>query len=510
MSNTTALLFQAGPLAITSNSLPSLVAIPVVVLLCLWLSARAGAVRATDAVIVLCVGTIQVAVMPFVTRGTVSQFSIFSLSWPILGFLSGYATWRVSGLRPLRGWPWYRFGLVVALLLLYVDVASAFRIPPAPGRIWQLGGAGLLDTLVLGPPFFMLVFYGLLDCHSPLVFCSRRCRDAKRCLHHSTESNRSSVSPYSSLKRTCWATALAVGVLFGFTAVDPGNTVAATPIPEAHFRAMQRYVVSLADSYGVPHPELRQTDTYTVAFTGKTNDGSGVVINIGSAYSIRAGADFGVTKAVLAHEMGHVVLFAQDKGYPNSLVLALYVLTLAALIWSMPSRTSAACFGGVLLTTLLALARFADLTSHQAIKWTVVGVLIASAVCKWRGRCASQHDLLKYMPSPSLSIKCSTLAALVFFAGMPAIGALNTSRELFADRIAACEAGVSEIERALTILHPKPSNEILEIFLDPFHPTVASRRNALHALDTPSFDAMCRDMRKKPISTHAEPVIRTP
>jgi len=65
--------------------------------------------------------------------------------------------------------------------LLLADIGMAILTPVAPGKVWQLGGACLRDALLLGPPFLVIVFYGLLDCHSSWVFCSHKCVRLGRC-----------------------------------------------------------------------------------------------------------------------------------------------------------------------------------------------------------------------------------------------------------------------------------------------------------------------------------------
>src|SRR5574338_1158546 len=88
---------------------------------------------------------------------------------------------RFAGQRPLVTWPWPRFGLVSTLSFLLADAGVALVTPVAPGRVWRLGGACMKDALLIGPPFLTIIFYGLLDCHSPWVFCSQKCVRVGRC-----------------------------------------------------------------------------------------------------------------------------------------------------------------------------------------------------------------------------------------------------------------------------------------------------------------------------------------
>ena len=71
--------------------------------------------------------------------------------------------------------------VVATLSLLLTDIGVALLTPAADGKVWQLGGACLTDALFIGPPFVMIVFYGLLDCRSSWVFCSQKCVSLGRC-----------------------------------------------------------------------------------------------------------------------------------------------------------------------------------------------------------------------------------------------------------------------------------------------------------------------------------------
>ena len=177
------ILFLQGDLAITSRSIPSLLAIPVYLLTCLVLCVRRRSLGWIDPLIVAGVVALQVAVLNtgLVTDGAAKGLPGYALLAPFMLFLAGYACWRVAGGKPLTGWPWPRFGLVATLSLLLADIGVALLTPAADGKVWQLGGACLTDALFIGPPFVMIVFYGLLDCRSSWVFCSQKCVRLGQC-----------------------------------------------------------------------------------------------------------------------------------------------------------------------------------------------------------------------------------------------------------------------------------------------------------------------------------------
>lgn len=176
------ILFLHGDLAITTRSLPSMLAVPFYVLLCLDRCVRRRTLGWIDPLIVAGVVALQLAVLKtgLVTDGA-SGLPGYALLAPFMIFLAGYACWRLAGMKPLEGWPWPRFGLVATLSLLFTDIGMALTTPVADGKVWQLGGACLADALLIGPPFLMIVFYGLLDCRSSWVFCSQKCVKLGRC-----------------------------------------------------------------------------------------------------------------------------------------------------------------------------------------------------------------------------------------------------------------------------------------------------------------------------------------
>lgn len=176
------ILFLHGDLAITTRSIPSLLMVPVYLLVCLTLSIRKRTLGWEDPLIVAGIVATQLIVLK---TGVVSDGATglpgYALLAPFMIFLAGYAVWRLAGQRPLSNWPWPRFGLVVTLAMLITDIGVALLTPAAVGKVWQLGGACMKDALLIGPPFAMLIYYGLLDCRSSWVFCSQKCVRIGRC-----------------------------------------------------------------------------------------------------------------------------------------------------------------------------------------------------------------------------------------------------------------------------------------------------------------------------------------
>lgn len=176
------ILFLYGDLAITTRSLPSLLAVPIFLAVCLFLCIRRRTLGWVDPVLIAAVTGIQLAILRTggVADGAAGLAGYLLLA-PYVAFLFGYGAWRLAGKRPLTTWPWPRFGLTTTTSLVLADIGVALMTPAAPGKVWQLGGACLRDALLLGPPFLMVVYYGLLDCRSSWVFCSQKCVSIGRC-----------------------------------------------------------------------------------------------------------------------------------------------------------------------------------------------------------------------------------------------------------------------------------------------------------------------------------------
>lgn len=176
------IIMQMGDVAITTRSIPSILAVPIYTIVCLYLCWKHRTIGWADLVIVLAITALQLFVLETTTvDGQAAGLPGYALLGPFMIFLAGYAIWRLAGQKPLSAWPWPRVGLVVTLTLLLTDIGVAMLTPVEPGKVWQLGGACWRDALFVGPPFVMMVYYWLLDCRSPLVFCSQKCVKLGRC-----------------------------------------------------------------------------------------------------------------------------------------------------------------------------------------------------------------------------------------------------------------------------------------------------------------------------------------
>lgn len=176
------ILFLHGDLAITSRSIPSVLAVPIYLGVCLYLCIRRRTIGWVDPVIIALAVLLQLSILKTgVVADGAAGLAGYLLLAPYVIFLFGYGAWRLAGRKPLATWPWPRFGLVTTIALLLTDIGVAMMTPAASGKVWQIGGACMQDALLLGPPFIMLVYYWLLDCRSDWVFCSQKCVSIGRC-----------------------------------------------------------------------------------------------------------------------------------------------------------------------------------------------------------------------------------------------------------------------------------------------------------------------------------------
>ena len=493
-------LFQIGTVAITSDSLPALFAIPAFVSVGLWLSIKNRLFGTLDIALLCAISAIQLMTLPLVTDSYTSQLNIFVLSWPVITFLFGYGAWRLSGRKPLQHWPWYRFGLLTTLLLLTVDLAGAFLITPTPGRVWLLGGAGMMDALVLGPPALTLAFYGVLDCRSPLVFCGAGCRNANKCLHNmvplAKTTKRTTLPVW---KRILLSTVLALVTFLTYAGMCQKDPKAKEPIPIAVAMNLNEFVEGMAAKYGIEEPSILNTGDNTVAFTRKTQSGAHVEIVLGELFAKKPELvdDLDNAKAVLGHEFGHALLFARDQGYPGLLVIAVYVLTLAALLGSMPTKRGIFLAGLLIFIALVTASAGFGVNTNSAIRRMVIGSVALGVLValRWNATTACRDYFKDHSPTRYAILLASIAAATILFAGMPLIGTLNTKRELFADKIAACEAGQTQIIKVLNLLHPGNQSVFEEWIFDPFHPAPNVRFSALSGLTDQDLAKACKELR---------------
>lgn len=175
------MIAQLGNLAVTMDSLAALMVAFAWIGTCVVLSIRRRRLHLLDVPFAAVLAVAQVAAAIAVIPPGVDGLGPIPLSWPFVTFIVGYGVWRIAGGPPLRDWPWYRFGMLSAVTIILADIGVGAVMPIAPGHAWTLGGAGLRDSLALLPPFLTLTFWGLLDCRSPMTFCSGTCRNANRC-----------------------------------------------------------------------------------------------------------------------------------------------------------------------------------------------------------------------------------------------------------------------------------------------------------------------------------------
>lgn len=176
------ILFLYGDLAITTRAIPSLIALPLYLTVCLFLCARRKTWHWSDPLLACAIALVQVMLQKTSTVEVgAAGLSGAALLMPFMIFMAAYAVWRLAGKKPLENWPWPRFGMLATTTILLTDIGVALLTPVAPGKVWQIGGACMKDALLVGPPFIMLVYYGLLDCRSSWVFCSNKCVKLGKC-----------------------------------------------------------------------------------------------------------------------------------------------------------------------------------------------------------------------------------------------------------------------------------------------------------------------------------------
>lgn len=482
-SDSPILLHQIGPLAITTNSLPSLLAIPLYVSVCFWLTAKNGLLFWKDLRLLLIIASTQIVLMPW-AAGPNPAFSVFILSWPIMAFMIAYGVWRLAGNKPLQDWPWYRYGLITTLLLLLVDIASGFMFSPGPGKIWQLGGAGLLDTLVCAPPVFILTFHLFLDCRSSLVFCSKGCRTANRCLFHIARAAPTKPEfTYPFWKRTLLSATCAILVLLAFPALTDTWENITSPLAPELAQYISPFVNQMSKNYGITPPNVMQSNMNTFALTLQENNGKEVTIYLGETYfKSKLLNDPEATQAMIAHEFGHAVLFSRNQSYPKLLILFAYFLTLTVIIYAMPSPTGTMVYALILLTTFVLLVGLTGLTVHRAFQTIVLGVTALGVF--WaittpnyiKAIFGNSHTL----PRRYTFFNSGCITMIITYLGFAAIGTINTSYELFADQVAACSVGPDQVVKLLKTIDPRStSNELIATLTDPFHPTIQKRLEVL-------------------------------
>lgn len=476
------LLQQIGNLALTSNSIPSILATPLYLAVCLGLTVKNSLFRWKDFGLLLMIAAIQILLMPWIAGPNPSAFSVFALAWPTMAFMIGYGTWRLAGKQPLQDWPWYRYGLLVTLLLLLVDIGAAFILSPEQGKIWQLGGAGLLDTLVCAPPLFMLTFYLFLCCRSPLVFCSKACRSANRCLYDVAppEPAKRAFS-YAFWKRSLLSATCAALVILAYPSLTDTSESQSMPLPPDLALYIDPLVAQISAFYEINPPKVMRSNVKAHALTLQEVNGQGVTIFLGETFfNSQMVNNPDATRTVIAHEMGHAILITANQSYPKLLILFAYLLVLTILIYAMPSPVGTIIYSLIILIMIVVLVRLTGLSVHRTFQLLAIGITGLGVI--W-AVCISRHISTgnKYaFPRRYALMLTGTLSIIITFLGFAAIGTLNYRFEFFSDRVAACSVGAENVGQLLSVIDLRPiSNEFMAAIRDPFHPSIVSRLEAL-------------------------------
>lgn len=515
------LLASMGQVALTTWSLPSMLAIPTYLVLFGWLSVRDRLLGWID--LLLLAGLAAAIILLGSHRpldGGGFGLAGISLIWPFLFFFVAYGLWRLAGGRPLTRWPWYRFGLLSTLSVLAGDVGVAIASTPPNGGLWQLGGACVGDALVTAPALLTLIFFGLLDCRSPLVFCCRECRDPNRCRFGmdgkqcggseipSAATDKSAPKPMAWWGRVSLSVVAGVLIMFAYSAI-PFEKDAAKPA-RANSELMasaQNEGLRIAEAYGIPTPKIVFLESSVPGLTKPPiRAGDASTIELGSAVLRgRFLDDPALLRAVVAHEMGHAVQNARGTGFPTLLVLLMYVCSLAAVLFAFPNGRGMLLWAGILLAFLILLSYYPGSHAHVALRTVLIGQALAAAVL-WRWKVRLNEILPERVaritdlwPTPGRFAAAAAAGPLVFFALGIYLGGQNVERELMADQVAACEVGAGPIREALSELrgNAKKEGDVSARLFDPFHPLLAERMAAIESLETSDrFQADCNAMRK--------------
>jgi len=503
------LLASVGQVALTTWSIPSMLAVPAYLTLFGWLSVKN---RLAGWVDLLLLAVLTTAVVLFGAHSPLKNGSFglagFSLIWPFLLFFVGYGIWRLAGRRPLARWPWYRFGLLVTMTLLMGDIGVAITSAPPNGGLWQLGGACVEDALVTAPPLLTLIFFGLLDCRSFWVFCSRKCRDLNRCRFGmdgkrcdcvrvaSGAPDESEPKPLAWWGRGVLSVVAGILIIFGYSAIPYEQVVYrqadASPSQRALIGSAQSEGLRIAEAYRIPAPKIEFLESAVPGLTRPPiRAGEASTIELSSAVlQGRFKEDPALLRAVVAHEVGHAIQNARGTGFPTLLVLLMYVCSLAVVLFAFPHGRGIFLWGGFLLGLLALLSYFPGLHAHAALRAVLIGQALAAAVL-WRRQVSIREvlpariaGLTNLWPAPG-SLAAAALAGVVtFFALGIYLGSKNVERELIADQVAACEVGAGPIRAALMELrgNSKKEGDISARLFDPFHPLLAERLAAIEAL----------------------------
>lgn len=514
-----------GHVALTTWSIPSMLASPAYLALFGWLSVKN---RLPGWVDLLLLAVLSATIALFGTHSPLKDggFGLagISLFWPFLLFFVGYGIWRLVGGRPLARWPWYRFGLLATMTLLMGDVSVAITAAPPAGGLWQLGGACLGDALVTAPPVLTLIYFGLLDCRSSLVFCSRKCHDLNRCRFGmdgkqcdcaQTPAGAPDKSAPQSMPwwgRGVLSMVAGVAIMFAYSAIPFEQTVTKRIEASAGLKVVMEAAMDegkrIAEAYRVPEPKIEFIGSAVPGLTKPPiRAGEASTIELGNAVQQgRFIEDPALLRAVVAHEVGHAIQNARGTGFPTLLVLLMYVSSLAVVLLAFKTGRGIFIWASVLLVLLISLSHFPGLHAHAALRAVLIWQALAAAVLWGRQRSlrrvmpARVSRLVALWPTPRGFAAAAVGGVFTFFALGIYLGSKNVERELMADQVAACEVGAGPIRAALMELRGNSKNETGEMgarLFDPFHPLLAERLAAIEALEQAGrLQAECDAMRK--------------
>lgn len=396
------------------------------------------------------------------------------LLWPYVALLLWYSWWRLGGNRPLALLRWDHVGALSAITSILADLALAQLTPAKEGHSWYLGGAGWRDALALGPPFVAAMFWTLTDCRSPLVFCSRSCRDAHRCLHQTPVAPQSLPSSRSQAiwqPVKSWGTAVCCAV--ALAALLPVLVFrSSTPLSDPATLELQHFASELARKHAISPPVVQFVASSVPALTTTTcsDERCTPTIQLG-----RAGLpssilnDPKLLQATVAHEFGHVLQDATGRKFPILLLAAYFGLPVLVLLrlWVAPRAV-------FLLAGAIALVMVLGATLSESPQVVFHYLLGAGGVA---GACLSYA---RRSIRPALLVAS---AALLHFGLGLVVGDRNAEREHDADLTAACSVSRAAIAEVLTILGQGRVPTVAQTVLDPFHPTIPARLARLTAFD---------------------------
>ena len=470
-------LIQLGSIALTPKSLPALFA--VVVYLSLF-SAKAVAFKkigALDLLVYAACVSIIVSSFPLTLGSTPTKISFLALSWPFVGFIIFYGLWRVIGKRPFHSWPWYRFGLCVTLSIFTADLIFGLVCLPGAGRVWILGGAGLMDALFLGPMVLTGFYYAYLDCKSPLVFCGKNCRQANKCLYPAPEPAHTESEQRLSIFALIGKSII---VLFGSILIlhfgqdvqvlkktDPETFQAVIPELRAHLE-------KLSEKFNIPTPQLRFVNVDTYAFTLPPDSQNKMsVIQLGNKIveQILPEKSIDILEAIITHEFGHAILFNQGQKIPALEIMGVYLLAISVSLLGFFGKVRA-----LLIIIFVDIVLFRGATSWLlfSTKDSILLIIVANTALGFTTINSKLSRITGIPFNPVAALIACFASFAILFLGNYWLGKKNHEIEFFADTIALCESKPGAYLSFFESL-PQKRQDFWTAIHDPYHPSVTDR-----------------------------------